>query len=70
MAKPTLDKNVTDAKRDTNFDPAAIARELAELEGEHKRISEKQAAILYDVQQHHPEHLNEICKLAGIGRSC
>jgi hypothetical protein len=64
----------------TNFDPIKIGDELAELEseaqdklaeakGEFVSRSEKIAAILWDVKQHHPEHLDAICKRAKIGRS-
>jgi hypothetical protein len=63
-----------------NFDPIAVADEIAaleteaqdkhaEAEDEFKSRSEKIAAILSDVKQHHPEHLDAICKRAKIGRS-
>jgi hypothetical protein len=63
-----------------NFDPIAVADEiaaleteaqdkLAEAEDEFKSRSEKIAAILWDVKQHHPEHLDAICERAKIGRS-
>ena len=63
-----------------NFDPIAVADEiaaleteaqdkLAEAEDEFKIRSEKIAAILWDVKQHHPEHLDAICERAKIGRS-
>jgi hypothetical protein len=62
-----------------NFDPIAVADEiaaleteaqdkLAEAEDEFKSRSEKIAAILWDVKQHHPEHLDAICERAKIGR--
>ena len=64
----------------TNFDPIAVGDEiaaleteaqdkLAEAEDEFKSRSEKIAAILWDVNQHHPEHLDAICERAKIGRS-
>ena len=64
----------------SNFDPVAIGDELAALEteaqsklagakGEFASRSEKIAAILWDVKQHHPEHLKAVCERAGIGRS-
>jgi hypothetical protein len=63
-----------------NFDPIAIGVEVAALEteaqskladakGEFASRSVKIAAILWDVKQHHPEHLNAICEQAKIGRS-
>jgi hypothetical protein len=63
-----------------NFDPIAVANEIAALESEaqdklaeakdeFKSRSEKIAAILWDVKQHHPEHLDAICERAKIGRS-
>jgi hypothetical protein len=63
-----------------NFDSIAIGDEVAALEreaqskladakGEFASRSEKIAAILWNVKQHHPEHLDAICKRAGIGRS-
>src|SRR5450755_1918468 len=42
---------------------------LAEAEDEFKSRSEKIAAILWDVKQLHPEHLDAICERAKIGRS-
>jgi hypothetical protein len=64
----------------TNFDPIKIGDELAELEseaqdklaeakGEFASRSEKIAAILWEVKEHHPEHLKAICERAKIGRS-
>jgi hypothetical protein len=64
----------------TNFDPIAVGDEIAALEteaqdklaeakDEFKSRSEKIAAILWDVKQHHPEHLDAICERAKIGRS-
>jgi hypothetical protein len=64
----------------SNFDPIAIGNEIAALEteaqskladakGEFASRSEKIAAILWDVQQQHPEHLKAICERAKIGRS-
>src|ERR1700687_5547299 len=63
-----------------NFAPIAVADEiaaleteaqdkLAEAEDEFKSSSEKIAAILWDVKQHHPEHLDAICERPKIGRS-
>jgi hypothetical protein len=63
-----------------NFDAIAIGDEVAALEreaqskladakGEFASRSEKIAAILWKVKQDHPEHLDAICKRAGIGRS-
>jgi hypothetical protein len=63
-----------------NFDPVAIGDEVAALEreaqskltnakGEFASRSEKIASILWKVKQHHPEHLNAICKRAEIGLS-
>jgi hypothetical protein len=63
-----------------NFDPIAVADEIAALESEaqdklaeakdeFKSRSEKIAAILWEVKQHHPEHLDAICERAKIGRS-
>ena len=63
-----------------NFDPIAIGDEVAALEREaQSRLagaksefasrSEKIAAILWDVKQHHPEHLDAICERAEIGLS-
>src|ERR1700693_111551 len=63
-----------------NFDPNKIADEIAALEteaqsklteakGEFNSRSEKIAAILWDVKQHHRDHLKAICERAGIGRS-
>jgi hypothetical protein len=62
-----------------NFDPIAVADEIAALESEaqdklaeakdeFKSRSEKIAAILWEVKQHHPEHLDAICERAKIGR--
>jgi hypothetical protein len=64
----------------TNFDPIKIGDEIAMLEseaqsklteakGEFVTRSAKIAAILWNVKQHHPEHLKAICERAGIGRS-
>ena len=64
----------------TNFDPIKIGDELAELESRRRTNSlrrrasllaarRKSLAILWDVKQHHPEHLDAICKRAKIGRS-
>jgi hypothetical protein len=64
----------------TNFDPIKVGDEIAALESEAQgklaeakaefaSRSEKIAAILWDVKQHHPEHLKAVCKRAGIGRS-
>ena len=64
----------------SNFDPAAIGDELAALEteaqskladakGEFASRSEKIAAILWEVKEHHPEHLKAICERAKIGHS-
>jgi hypothetical protein len=57
----------------TNFDPIAIGNEIAALEKEAQSEffsrSAKIAAILWDVKQHHKEHLDEVCRIAGIGRS-
>jgi hypothetical protein len=61
-----------------NFDPIAIGDEIAALEteaqselaeakGEFASRSEKIAAIIWEVQQHHPEHLDAICQRAKIG---
>jgi hypothetical protein len=63
-----------------NFDPNAIADEVAALEteaqskladakGEFASRSEQIAAILWNVKQHHPEHLDAICERAKIGLS-
>jgi hypothetical protein len=63
-----------------NFDPIAIADEVAALEteaqsdladakGAFASRSEKIAAILWNVKQHHPEHLDAICERAKIGLS-
>jgi hypothetical protein len=63
-----------------NFDPIAIGDEVAALEweaqskladakSEFASRSEKIAAILWDVKQHHPEHLDVICERAEIGLS-
>jgi hypothetical protein len=63
-----------------NFDPIAIGDEVAALETEarsklaHAKAefasrSEKIAAILWNVKQHHPEHLDAICERAKIGLS-
>jgi hypothetical protein len=63
-----------------NFDPIAIGDEVAALEreaqskladakSEFASRSEKIAAILWNVKQHHPEYLDAICKRAEIGRS-
>ncbi len=63
-----------------NFDPVAIGDEVAALEseaqskladakGEFASRSEKIAAILWNVKQHHPEHLDAICERAEIGLS-
>jgi hypothetical protein len=63
-----------------NFDPIAIGDEVAALEreaqskladakGEFASRSEKIAAILWNVKQHHPEHLDAICERAEIGLS-
>jgi hypothetical protein len=63
-----------------NFDPIAIGDEVAALEREAQSkladaksefVSrwEKIAAILWNVKQHHPEHLDAICERAKIGRS-
>jgi len=64
----------------SNFDPIAIGDEIAVLEteaqskladakGEFASRSEKIAAILWEVKEHHPEHLKAICERAKIGRS-
>jgi hypothetical protein len=64
----------------TNFDPIAIGNQIAALETEAQdgfttaqgvflSRSEAIAAILWDVAQHHPEHLDAVCKHAKIGRS-
>jgi hypothetical protein len=64
----------------TNFDPIKIGDEIAALESEAQgkvaeakaefaSRSEKIAAILWDVKQHHPEHLKAVCERGGIGRS-
>jgi hypothetical protein len=64
----------------SNFDPIAIGDEVAALEreaqskladakGEFASRSEKIAAILWNVKQHHPEHLDAICERAEIGLS-
>jgi hypothetical protein len=63
-----------------NFDPIAIGDDVAALEreaqskladakSEFASRSEKIAAILWDVKQHHPEHLDAICERAEIGLS-
>jgi hypothetical protein len=63
-----------------NFDAMAIANEVAALEAEAQSEladakgafasrSEKIAAILWNVKQHHPEHLDAICERANIGLS-
>jgi hypothetical protein len=63
-----------------NFDPIAVADEIAALEteaqdklaeanDEFKDRSEKIATILWNVKQHHPEHLDAICERAKIGLS-
>ena len=57
----------------SNFDPIAIGDEIAVLEteaqskladakGEFASRSEKIAAILWEVKEHHPEHLKAICE--------
>jgi hypothetical protein len=60
----------------TNFDPIKVADEVASLENEAQAAkgvfndrSMKIAVILWQVKLHHPEHLVDICKRAGIGRS-
>jgi hypothetical protein len=64
----------------TNFDPVAVGEQLARLEAEaqgdfatakgvYLSRSEANAAILWDVAQHHPEHLDEVCEHAKIGTS-
>jgi hypothetical protein len=59
-----------------NFDPIKVADEIAALETEAQAAkgvfddrSARIAAILWDIKQHHPEHLKAICERAGIGRS-
>jgi hypothetical protein len=63
-----------------NFDPIAIGDEVAALEreaqsklvdakGEFAGRSQKIAAILWKVKQHHPEHFGAICERAEIGLS-
>jgi pyruvate/2-oxoglutarate dehydrogenase complex dihydrolipoamide acyltransferase (E2) component len=63
-----------------NFDPIKVGDEIAALEseaqdklaeakGEFGSRSEKIAAILWQVKQYHPEHLDAICARAKIGRS-
>jgi hypothetical protein len=64
----------------TNFDPVAVGEQLARLETEAQGDfataqkvlldrSEAIATLLWDVAQHHPEHLDEVCRIANIGRS-
>jgi hypothetical protein len=59
-----------------NFDPIRIGDEVAALESEAQAAkgvfddrSAKIAAILWNIKQHHPEHLKAVCERAGIGRS-
>jgi hypothetical protein len=59
-----------------NFDPIKVADEIAALETEAQAAkgvfddrSARIAAILWDIKQHHPEHLKAVCERAGIGRS-
>jgi hypothetical protein len=58
------------------FDPIAVGDEIAayELEaakakGSLLECSKKSGALLLDVQQNHPEHLEVICTRVGISRS-
>jgi hypothetical protein len=64
----------------SNFDPVTVGEQLARLEAEaqgdfdtakgvYLSRSEAIAALLWDVEQNHPEHMDEVCRLAGIGRS-
>jgi hypothetical protein len=66
MAKSSINNDVTSAKRDANFDPVKVAHDIIALDTD---CEKQKAAILFDVQQHHPEHLDEVCRLACIGRS-
>jgi hypothetical protein len=59
-----------------NFDIGKIVAEITALESEAQTAkgvyddrSTKIAAILWEVKQHHPEHLDEVCERTGIGRS-
>jgi hypothetical protein len=59
-----------------NFDPIRIGDEVAALESEAQAAkgvfddrSAKIAAILWNIKQHHSEHLKAVCERAGIGRS-
>ena len=59
-----------------NFDPIRIGDEVAALESEAQAAkgvfddrSAKIATILWNIKQHHPEHLKAVCERAGIGRS-
>jgi hypothetical protein len=59
-----------------NFDPIRIGDEVAALETEAQAAkgvfndrSAKIATILWNIKQHHPEHLKAVCERAGIGRS-
>jgi hypothetical protein len=64
----------------SNFDPVKVGDEIAALEAEaqsewktaqdvYLSRSEIIAAKLWDVHQHHPEHLDAVCKRAKIGTS-
>jgi hypothetical protein len=58
------------------FNAQAIAAKIADHErlaaagkAQHVEHSRAAGALLVDVAQNHPEHLDEVCKLAGIGHS-
>jgi hypothetical protein len=75
-AKPMPEAGAAINNQKTNFDPIAVGDEIAALESEAQNAkvvfvsrSGKIAAILWNVKQHHPEHLNAICERAMIGRS-
>jgi hypothetical protein len=61
---------------DHPFDPVAVGDQIAAYEAEASKAkgalldcSKKSGALLFDVQQNHPEHLEAICARVGISRS-
>jgi hypothetical protein len=60
----------------SSFDPIAVGDQIAAYEAEAGKargflldFSKKSAALLLDVQQNHPDHLEAICSRVGISRS-
>jgi hypothetical protein len=70
------DPQVAPAKGNSAFDPIAVGKEIAAHLAEadkavaaHREYSMKAGALLLDVAQNHPEHLDAICKRISLGLS-